>query len=190
MEQFPLHLRQRLVPVCSVCVLQLLILSVCTRCIYVPACWSLLQGFILIFTQKQMIAFQWVKGRWYCGTMQHCCLCNTFNFSGGFCKHRLFSRFSTLCSRTEWDPLSCGHYSNDTDGFFHGSWYWPFLIAIGEVAAKRICSMQPPLDPWRGTCITQSHQKPNGTHTQITPRINVSKHLSALKNNLRHFGFT
>lgn len=167
MEQSPLHLRQRLVPVCSVCVLQLLILPVCTRCVYVPACWSLLQGFFLIFTQKQMIAFQWVKRRQCCGTMQHCCLCNMLNFSEGFCRHRLFNRFITLFSRAQWDPLSFGHYANDTDGFFHGSWYWPFLIAIGEEAAKRTCSMQPALDPWRGTCITQSHQKRH-THSNNT----------------------
>lgn len=120
MEQFPLRLR--LVPV--------FVSYSCWFCQFAPAAYTFqpagayFQRFILIFTQKQMMAFQWVKGRWYYGTMQHCCLFNTFNFSGGFCRHRLFSRLGTLCSRTEWDPLSCGHYTNDTDGFFHGRWYW------------------------------------------------------------------
>lgn len=175
---------------CSVCVQQLLILSVCTRCVYVPACWSLLRGFILIFNQKKrMIAFQWVEGRLHYVTTQHFCLCNILNFNGGFRRHRLFSRFSALCPRTEQDPLSCGHHCHDSDGFFLLSWYWPFLIAIGEVAAERMCSMQPALDPRRGTCNTQCQLNPNLWHT-LWPQINVFRHLSAFKYNLRYFWFT
>lgn len=134
--------------------------------------------------KKRMIAFQWVEGRLHYVTTQHFCLCNILNFNGGFRRHRLFSRFSALCPRTEQDLLSCRHHCHDTNGFFHLSWYWPFLIAIGEVAAERMCSMQPALDPWRGTCNTQCQLNPNLWHT-LWPQINVFRYLSAFKYNFK-----
>lgn len=129
---------------------QQLVLSVCSGWVYVPAWWSLLQGFILIFNQKSMIAFQWIREGLHYVITQHFYQAIYYIlmviFKGTDCSVGL----SIACSRTEWDPLSCGHHYHDADRFFHLSWYWPFLTAIGDTEAERMCSMQPCGPPERG----------------------------------------